>query len=396
MKLHFCQQGSEEWLALKLGRPTASEFHKIVTPGKADPSKTARSFAIRLVAEKLLNEQIVAFEQTEWMSRGKELELEAVRAYELQTDETTQQIGFVLADHGRYGASPDRLVGDAGLLEIKCPAPHTHLGYLLDGFDQDYRPQVQGQLLICEREWDDWISYHHIWPMVRVRAPRDEPYILKLKSALEQFCDLCDGLEHRARLLGLFPAPKKPVSAAAVALSQLDGEPALDALEELLPPELTVVPVETPVGPPRPREEVETESEPLTAPPPPGSASPDAGPAAAAPTPQIPERASADDLEPRWTEAEISGTPTDPAIAAWWAEARRMRSYHVALSSKALGTDGRDHLIGLIQVAPDVEALAAFQDANHRNISERISRASSAAANDVRMAIARRLSELNA
>lgn len=217
---HYCEQGSEQWLTLRLAIPTASEFHRIVTPtGRL--SKQSRAYAIKLVAEKLLNRQLESFEETEWMERGRQLEFEAVKAFEFETDLTTKQIGIIISDCGRYGASPDRLVGEDGVLEIKCPAPHTHLGYLLDGFNADYRPQVQGQLLVSGRDWYDWISYSPEMPMVRVRAPRDPEYIGKLRAALDEFCDEKDSIEDYVRKLGLFAAPRHTLTAAATAYADL-------------------------------------------------------------------------------------------------------------------------------------------------------------------------------
>lgn len=217
MKLYHCAQGSEEWLALRLGIPTASEFKRIVTPtGRL--SKQSRAYAIWLVTEKLLNRQLETFEKTEWMERGSMLEACAVEAYEFEADLITQPIGFITTDDGRYGCSPDRLVGDEGLVEIKCPAPQTQLRYLIDGFDGDYRPQVQGQLLVSERQWGDWVSYSPEMPMVRVRVQRDEDYIRGLRAALDEFCDIKDEIERRAHALGHF-ASRRRIATAAGALA---------------------------------------------------------------------------------------------------------------------------------------------------------------------------------
>lgn len=204
MRVYHVPQGSPEWAALRLGRPTASEFARIVTPtGKL--SEQARTYAHLLVAEELLGRSLVSLDELEWVARGKELEPEAARLYEFEKDMDTEPIGFITTDDGRFGASPDRLVGRDGLLEIKCPAPQTHVGYLIDGFSKKYAPQVQGQLLVSEREWTDWMSYHPEMPSKLVRVYRDEPYIALLRQALEIFCNMKDAMLEQARSSGLTP-----------------------------------------------------------------------------------------------------------------------------------------------------------------------------------------------
>lgn len=203
MIIHTCEQGSEAWFALRVGKPTASEFKKIITPG-GKFSTQSRDYAIRLVTERLLNRSLETLTATEWMARGTELEPEAARAYEFREDTETIPVGFVSTDDGLIGCSPDRLIGDAGLLEIKCPAPATHVGYLVDGPGNDYRPQVQGQLFVSERDFVDFWSYSPEMPGVLIRTVRDEPYIRLLAAALDQFLDVRDEILERARAAGYF------------------------------------------------------------------------------------------------------------------------------------------------------------------------------------------------
>jgi hypothetical protein len=200
------QQGSAEWYAARLGIPTSSNFDKIITPAKGDFSKSARGYAMYLVAETMLGQTLESLDHIEWIARGKELEPQAARVYQALNDlddADMRAVGFVTTDDGMVGASPDRLVLDGGL-EIKCPAPHTHIGYLLDGPNDAYRPQVQGQLYVAELEWVDFFSWHPAMPPARVRFYRDEPYIQKLQSALVEFTDLRLSLLARARASGHF------------------------------------------------------------------------------------------------------------------------------------------------------------------------------------------------
>ncbi len=203
MILHQVEQGTAAWHALRLGIPTASEFHRVVTPG-GKLSKQSRAYALRLVAERLLNRPLESVEGVEWMEHGRATEPEAVQAYEFHHGMRTGVVGFITTDDGRTGCSPDRLVGHAGLLEVKCPSPAVHVRYLLDGFEDGYLPQVQGQLLVAEREWCDWLSYHSEMPFVCVRAHRDEPYIARLRDALKAFNDMREELYARALQAGAY------------------------------------------------------------------------------------------------------------------------------------------------------------------------------------------------
>lgn len=204
MKTHLVTQGTAEWHDLRLGIPTASEFHKIVTPG-GKLSAQARKYALRLVTETLLRRPLESLEGLSWLDRGKELEPEAARLYEFHHDCTLEAVGFVTTDDGRIGCSPDRLImGQPGAVEIKCPAPHTHVGYLIDGPGDDYRPQVQGQLLVAELEYVDFLSYSPEMPPVVLRFTRDEPYLQLLRMALSNFLELRDELLGQVRAAGYF------------------------------------------------------------------------------------------------------------------------------------------------------------------------------------------------
>jgi len=184
MQIINCEQNSPEWFAARAGIATASEFDKILTPTGKE-SAQADKYINKLLADIVAGEPVNDFEGSAYMERGKELEAEAVSWYEFYTGNATESVGFVLSDG--YGCSPDRLVGEDGLLEIKCPAGHTHVEYMLSGFDKGYYPQVQGQLLVTGRRWCDWVSYHPKMQPIIKRITRDKEYISKLKIALAGF-----------------------------------------------------------------------------------------------------------------------------------------------------------------------------------------------------------------
>lgn len=184
--IHDCDQYDAKYDELRSGIPTSSCFDKIVTPtGKS--STQWKGYAHHLIAERLLRRQVNTF-TSEWMERGLELEADAVSMYEMLNDCEATKVGFVTTDDGLIGCSPDRLIGDKGLLEIKVPKPATQIGYLLTGeVSKDYYPQLQGQLFVTGREWVDIFSYHPELPPSCIRVGRDESFIGFLEKQLWDF-----------------------------------------------------------------------------------------------------------------------------------------------------------------------------------------------------------------
>ncbi len=202
---HQVEQGSPAWLQLRLGIPTASEFDKILTPKTMKLSSQARGYAFRLVAETLLGYPVQDLGNLPWIERGKELEPQAAQAYEFDTDHETRKVGFITTDDGLIGASPDRLlIGINGGVELKCPAPATHIGYLIDGFGSDYVVQVQGQMLVGGFDFIDRYSFHPDLPPVRERVGRDESMIAALRDALDQFNEMRLEMLAKAKASGFF------------------------------------------------------------------------------------------------------------------------------------------------------------------------------------------------
>ena len=204
MIIHDVPQGSDCWFSLRLGRPTASSFDKIITPtGKA--STQADAYANMLVAEWLTG-QPGGMEPNAWMQRGTDMEPEARSFYEMDADAEVEQVGFLTRDDGWVGCSPDGLVGGDGLLEIKCPSPAVHVEYLLNAeIPGKYKPQVQGQLLIAERDWCDFLSYHPDMPPVRIRVERDEAFIKALSGRLDALVEAIQDKRERLTKRGIEP-----------------------------------------------------------------------------------------------------------------------------------------------------------------------------------------------
>ncbi|HKS74289.1 MAG TPA: YqaJ viral recombinase family protein [Terriglobales bacterium] len=192
MKFIPCTQGQPDWHRARMGRPCASEFERVITPlGKATKSEARRDFLLSLLAELILDVPRSTV-TTAAMQHGKDQEPKARSAYEMMAGVEVELCGFCTTDDGSAGASPDGLVGDSGLVELKAPfEPRVHLGYLLEPSTlvKEYHVQVQGQLYVTGREWTDLISYFGGMPMVTVRVAPDQEFQAKLAEALRMFCN---------------------------------------------------------------------------------------------------------------------------------------------------------------------------------------------------------------
>ena len=206
MKIHYMEQYSAEWRERHLGIPTSSQFHRIVTP-KGEPSKQAVDYMYELIAAKLLQEEMnkVSGAAIFAMERGRRLEAEAAEDFRERYNLPIETVGFITNDEETMGCSPDRLIqGRNECLEIKCPLPWTHIGYLLDGPGADYRQQVQGQLMIGEFDCCHFYSYHPQMPPFLHIGLRNEAYIRAMRVILEDFCGVLEAKTVQARSLGVF------------------------------------------------------------------------------------------------------------------------------------------------------------------------------------------------
>jgi len=185
---HVCEKNSPEWLILRTGKPTASEFSRILTP-EGKPSKQAEAYMHSILAELMVGHPITGPE-TEWMQRGRELEDSAVAAWEFAGGIETEPGNFWTTDDETVGATPDRLIGADGILEIKIPKESTQIKYLLTGStESEYRCQLQGQLWVCDRNYVDIVSHHPEMPEAIVKVQRDERFISLLKAAVGAFVE---------------------------------------------------------------------------------------------------------------------------------------------------------------------------------------------------------------
>lgn len=185
---HLVEPNTDEWRALRLGIPCSSQFEKIITPKTMKPSAQAQAYMFKLLAEWITGEPVENEPDTPAMRRGREMESSAVLAYEMLTDRECSLGGFITTDDGMLGCSPDRLIGEDGDLEIKCPLIHTQVEYALKGIvAEEYKTQLQGRLMIHGRDWVDIFAYHPSLSLPPTRVYRDEAFITRMWAALEQF-----------------------------------------------------------------------------------------------------------------------------------------------------------------------------------------------------------------
>ena len=208
MKTYDFAQYSPPWWTVRRGVPTASVFDKIITPVKGELSRSAVDYAHQLIADQYDPDYgVIEDYVSAAMKNGTMMEPEARRFYAFERGYDVQQVGFCTTDDGRFGCSPDGLVGDDGGLELKSPAPKTQVAYLLDGvLPTDYKPQVHGALIITGRKWWDFMSYVPGFPPLLVRVEPDD-YTEKVRKALGDFWPLYQAMLDEVRRMSGFPEP---------------------------------------------------------------------------------------------------------------------------------------------------------------------------------------------
>jgi hypothetical protein len=194
MNIITCVQGTPEWKAARAGKITGSRMPDVMTKLKnGGDSKVRTSYKAQIIAEILTGEPQDDLFISGPMRRGIELEPFARAAYEMKTDVMVDQVGFVIHPNvTRLGCSPDGLVGEEGMVEFKCPLPATHIKYLLEGgAPEEYQPQLLTELAVCERKWNDFVSFCPEMPeglqLFIVRFDRDGKRIAEIEDAAIQF-----------------------------------------------------------------------------------------------------------------------------------------------------------------------------------------------------------------
>ena len=185
-------QGSPEWFAIRCGKVTASRVADVVAKTKSGPSTSRANYMAELIAERLTGQPAERFSNAA-MAWGTEKEPEARDAYCFYRGETVKEVGFIYHPTiEQSGCSPDGLVGDDGLIEIKSPNTATHLETLLGQMvPRKYIDQIQFQMACTGRQWCDFVSYDPRLPenmrLFIKRMPRDEKRIAELETEVAGF-----------------------------------------------------------------------------------------------------------------------------------------------------------------------------------------------------------------
>ena len=156
MKIYNCEQKTEEWYNCRKLKMTASHANAIKANGKG-----LETYILELIAESMSSAPKVQYTDKS-IERGNELESVARDMFELQTGKTVKQVGFVELDE-YVGCSPDGLLDDDGLVEIKCHDDKNHLILILEdkaGIDIKYYDQIQFQLYVTGRQYCIYVGYN--------------------------------------------------------------------------------------------------------------------------------------------------------------------------------------------------------------------------------------------
>jgi len=190
--IELMEQGTEEWFNIRIGKVTASRVADVLAKTKTGYSTTRDNYMAQLVCERLTGQKGESFTNAA-IQHGIETEAYARAAYEARYDVLVDEVGFV--SHPTIemsGASPDGLVGDDGLIEIKCPNTATHIETLLsESVPNKYYTQMQFQIACTGRKWCDFVSFDNRLPtelqMFVKRVPRDDMYIKLIEDEIVKF-----------------------------------------------------------------------------------------------------------------------------------------------------------------------------------------------------------------
>lgn len=189
------EQKSQEWYKIRRGVITASFLSRFITPlGQLKKGEIFNNALFELVSGYYVEEKEVQDNDEEIKShhidRGNKLEPIARSIYQFENDIEVKEIGFILSDCGNYGYSPDGLVDENGIIEIKAPIISKHIkNFYYKSVQKEYLIQIQAGLLISEREYCDFISYNEEakdeYKFYCKRVDRDEELIKKIKENID-------------------------------------------------------------------------------------------------------------------------------------------------------------------------------------------------------------------
>ena len=199
-------QRSADWYEIRVGKVTASRIKDVMAKTKTGYGASRKNYMADIICERLTGIKTEGYTNAA-MQHGIDTEAEARQAYEIETFQAVIECGFYIApDIADSGASPDGLISDDGLIEIKCPSTATHIDTLLSGtIDDGYIKQMQWQMYCTGRKWCDFVSYDNRLPenlrLFIKRVERDDKLIEEIKTEVVKFlAEVDDTLK---RLIGL-------------------------------------------------------------------------------------------------------------------------------------------------------------------------------------------------
>ena len=195
--IEMMEQGPDEWFTIRIGKVTASRVADVIAKTKTGYSATRDNYMAQLVCERLTGQKGESFSNAA-MQHGTDTEPLARAAYEALRDVLVDEVGFV--PHPSIimaGASPDGLVGEDGLLEIKCPNTATHIETLLSqSVPGKYNTQMQFQMACTGRQWCDFVSFDNRLPeelqLFVKRVSRDNEFIKQMEDEVVKFLNELD------------------------------------------------------------------------------------------------------------------------------------------------------------------------------------------------------------
>ncbi len=191
MKIHDCEQMTLEWIRLHFGIPTAACLDQLLTPEfELRKGEMPKTLVYKKVAEVIQNRPMIDLDKSSFMmEQGMILEEEARPWFELEYEKKIKQVGFITSDDGRVGCSPDGLIeGEECGIEIKCPAAHTHVKYLVNGvLPKEYVAQVYGSMFVTGFKRWMFVSYRRGFPALVLEIQRDEKAMAAIANAVDSF-----------------------------------------------------------------------------------------------------------------------------------------------------------------------------------------------------------------
>jgi putative phage-type endonuclease len=188
------EQRSPEWFAARLGKVTASRVADVIAKTKTGYSTSRENYMAQLVCERMTGTQAESYNNAA-MQWGTDQEPLARAAYEAAADVLVDETGFVIHPTiSEAGASPDGLVGDNGLIEIKCPNTSTHIDTLLsEKVPAKYLTQMMWQMACTGRKWCDFVSFDPRMPeglqIFIKRVDYHDSIVKGLESEVKEFLE---------------------------------------------------------------------------------------------------------------------------------------------------------------------------------------------------------------